>query len=45
MYIPGEYDTYHGKENMVFWALAEAHILQWLAEHDALTGKADWFAE
>ncbi|QBG49150.1 hypothetical protein EGM51_17760 [Verrucomicrobia bacterium S94] len=33
LYAPGEYDTYKGVEQMVFWMMADAHLLQWLSDH------------
>jgi hypothetical protein len=42
MYAPDEYDHYFGAEQMVFWMMSDAHLLQWLADHDALSPKKNW---
>lgn len=42
MYAPGEYDNYQGVEQMVFWMMTDAHLLQWLYDRQALSGKANW---
>lgn len=42
MYEDGEYDNYWGKEQMVFWMMADAHLLQWLADRQALSNKSNW---
>jgi len=42
MYKDGEYDNYWGKEQMVFWMMADAHLLQWLADRKAISKKSNW---
>ena len=42
MYSKGEFDNYWGKEQMVFWMMADAHLLQWLADRDAISEKQNW---
>jgi len=42
MYEKCEFDNYWGKEQMVFWMIADAHLLQWLADRKALSNKSDW---
>ncbi len=42
MYEKGEYDNYGGVEQMVFWMMTDAHLLQWLADRDALSKKSNW---
>lgn len=43
MYEPGEYDTYKGVEQMIFWMCADAHLLYWLADQKAISPKSNWF--
>lgn len=45
MYADGEFDRYPGREQMIFWMIADAHLLQWLADRNALTGKANWLGD
>ncbi len=45
MYAEGEFKTYPGREQMVLWMLSDAHLLQWLADHNALTKKKNWLAD
>ncbi|MEM6641433.1 MAG: hypothetical protein AAF616_00525 [Bacteroidota bacterium] len=42
MYKPGEYDNYWGKEQMCFWMFADAHLLYWLADRNALSKQKNW---
>ncbi len=42
MYQPGEYDTYKGVEQMVFWMMADAHLLYWLDDRKAILKQANW---
>ena len=42
MYQEGEFDNYWGKEQMVFWMISDAHLLQWLADREAISEKQNW---
>jgi len=42
MYKDGEYDNYWGKEQMVFWMMADAHLLQWIKDRGELSKKRNW---
>ncbi len=42
MYKKGEYDTYWGKEQMVFWMISDAHLLQWLEDRGAIAKQKNW---
>ncbi|WOO40638.1 hypothetical protein [Rubellicoccus peritrichatus] len=42
MYEPGEFDSYPGREQMVFWMMSDAHLLFWLADQSAVSSKANW---
>jgi len=44
MYAEGEFSRYPGREQMVLWMISDAHLLQWLADHDALAKKKNWLA-
>lgn len=39
-----EFARYPGREQMVFWMVSDAHLLQWLADQNAVARKANWFA-
>ena len=39
MYAEGEFDNYPGREQMVFWLLSDAHLLQWLDDRNAVSEK------
>jgi len=45
IYAPGEFDRYMGREQLALWTLSDAYLLQWLAAHDALSAKGNWFAQ
>lgn len=45
MYAKGEFERYPGREQMVFWMLSDAHLLQWLSDHDAIAKKKKWLAD
>ena len=40
MFAAGEYDTYAGSEQWVFWCLADAFLPLWLDANGALSEKA-----
>lgn len=42
MYKDGEFDNYWGKEQMIFWMISDAHMLQWLADRQAVSKKSNW---
>lgn len=42
MYKPGEYDTYKGVEQMIFWMCADAHLLYWLSDRKAVSKTDNW---
>ena len=45
MYAEEEFKSYPGREQMVFWMLSDAHLLQWLSDRGALAEKKNWLAE
>lgn len=45
MYANGEYTNYWGAEQMVFWMFADAHFLQWLDDHKAISKKKNWLKD
>lgn len=42
MYEGREFHNYWGKEQMVFWMIADAHLLQWLADRQLISEKSNW---
>jgi len=42
MYEDGEFYGYWGKEQMVFWMMSDTHLLQWLADRNAVSEKGNW---
>jgi hypothetical protein len=42
LYAPGEYDNYTGAEQMALWHLGEVYLVQWLADQNEISPKANW---
>ncbi|NLE57451.1 MAG: hypothetical protein GX616_03765 [Planctomycetes bacterium] len=42
MFAKGEFDTYGGAEQMTCWMLADAFLLHWLHDIQALSRRANW---
>ncbi len=42
MFAKGEFDTYRGSEQMTCWVLADAFLLHWLKDSNALARQANW---
>lgn len=45
MFAPGEYDTYAGAEQWIFWCLADALLPQWLSRKGELSSSSNWLAK
>ncbi|WP_148216282.1 hypothetical protein [Coraliomargarita akajimensis] len=44
MYATGEFDNYKGAEQMVFWMMADVHLLQWLMDQRVSFETANWLS-
>ncbi|MGQ9648622.1 MAG: hypothetical protein ACUVXJ_00760 [Phycisphaerae bacterium] len=42
MFAKGEFETYGGAEQMTCWVMADAFLLHWLHDAQALSRQADW---